>query len=332
MDLPQKNPYIELLAEILSLLFPYLFVFYLILYLLETIIPGFVTENFSLNLILVPTLVFGVLSAIFPTSEDENTETPIVKRTTPFDLIFTIALSIGAFFLIFYKFKIDNQLLKWAVSLLSSLLTLFLGLMLLYFPDDVEEEVKEEGVEAVGSNKRPFKISYNFKRLLLSRLKIPVPVALVILLVLVVFIPQNTAKILNRQSNPVSQTTPTPSPTPVANQLLPADPSIKIIVFNAGAEKGEATRIGNLFKQAGYTNVEATDSAKKIDNALIEFGESNSAQADLVEDILRGEYLTVDRSPLSTPSAEIRVSLGAQPKPIDFNPDYQNENLDFFFN
>jgi hypothetical protein len=323
---------LEFIAGILSILFSYSFVFYLILYLLETILPGFVTDNFSLNWILVPTLIFGVLSAIFPASEDEG-KAKEIKKTSLFDLIFTIALSIGSFFLIFYKFKIDNLTLKWAVSLLSSILTLFLGLMLLYFPDDL---VEEEEIEAVASSKNKIiKITFNLKRLFLSRFKIPVPIALVILIVLVIFIPQNTAKILHRSSTPITQiakSTDEPTDKPTEKPLPPADPSIKIIVSNAGAEKGEATRISNILKTTGYTSVEATDSAKNINDALIEFRDSDSAQADLVEDILKGEYLTVNRIPLATTSAEIRVSLGAQPKPVEDIDNYENENFDFFFN
>jgi len=325
---------LEFLADILSILFSYSFVFYLILYLLETIIPGFVTDNFPLNWVLIPTLIFGVLTAIFPIPESESaSERTADRQATKFDLLFTIALAIGSFFLIFFKFKIDNNALKWAVSLMSSLLTLFLGLMLLYFPDDIEEE--EPDVNAT----KIVKITYNFKRLFLSHFKIPVPVALVILIVLVIFIPQNTAKILRirQPADQLSAVVPTKADevTPTEKLLPLADPNIKIIVSNAGGEKGEAKRIANLFVSAGYTNVEATDSAKTLDNALIEFKDSDSAQADLVEDILRGEYLTVNRIPLAstaTTSAEIRVSLGTQPKPVDDTPNYQNENFDFFFN
>lgn len=325
---------LEFIAGILSIIFSYSFVFYLILYLLETILPGFVTDNFSLNWILTPTLFFGVLSAIFPAAEDES-KTKEIKKASLFDLIFTIVFSIGSFFLIFYKFKIDNLTLKWAVSLLSSILTLFLGLMLLYFPDDL---VEEEEIETVAASKNKIvKLTFNFKRLLLSRLKIPVPFALLILIVLVIFIPQNTAKILQRSN--ISQTVLTPTPTqlpispfPTEKPLPLADPNIKIIISNAGTEKGEASRIGNLFKQAGYNSVQATDSAKNINDALIEFRDVDSAQADLIEDILKGEYLTVNRTPIATDSAQINVYLGAQPQPVEDNPDYQNENFDFFFN
>ena len=148
------------------------------------------------------------------------------------------------------------------------------------------------------------------------------------LIILVIFIPKNNPKVLNLPTSTVNECVTAQKPT-----ILPVvDPSVKIVVFNAGAEKGEATRIGNLFKEAGYTNIQATDSAKKINDALIEFDESNSDQAGLIADILKGEYLTVNRSPMATPSAEIRVSLGAQPKPSSVNPDYKNENLDFILN
>lgn len=323
------SDYSEFIREILSLLFSYSLIFYLILYLFETIIPGFVTDNFSLNWILIPTLFFGVLSSIFPANKKRK-KVDETGKAAVLDLVFTIILSLGTFFLIFFKLKIDTLILRWTVSLISSLLTLSLGLMLLYFPDDSKNE---DRIEKQSLNK----FSFNYKKLFISHFQIPIPVALVILVVLVVFIPQNTTKIVKNIDKPSDNTSisiiTTPTPTAQITVALPtADPKLKIIISSAGAEDGDAKRISSLYKQAGYQKVEIVSSDKNIDNALIEFNDTNSSQADLVEDILKGEYLTVDRSPLATSSAEIKIFLGAQPQPIDGDPNSRNENFDFFFN
>jgi hypothetical protein len=119
--------------------------------------------------------------------------------------------------------------------------------------------------------------------------------------------------------------------TPPLRILPEPDPNIKIIVYNASAKTGEANRFVEIFKSAGYKQVEAKNYNENIENAQVQFPESESSQADLIESIIKNEYLTVTRAPLATTSAEIRVILGKQPPPASNEPKFENENLDFFF-
>lgn len=317
------------MREILSLIFSYSFILYLILFLMETIFPGFVSNNFSLNYILIPVFIFGALSAFFP--EDEKEEAP-KKAATKFDLILLVFLSIGSFLLLFFKFTIDNLILKLTVSILSSVLTFILGLILLYFPDKLEEGKEEEIVEGVSTN---LNWSRLVKRSFLSRIHIPVPLALLFVIITLIFIPKNTLKILNTPSicsesecEALIPNEAIPSPMVIVPE---ADPNIKIVVFNASSVTGEATRFAGIFRSAGYKDIEVQDYQETIEDVSIQFRESESAQADLIESIVKNEYLTVTREPLATTSAEIRVILGKQPLPVSDEPDFENENFDFFF-
>ena len=316
------------MREILSLVFSYSFILYLILFLLETIFPGFVSNNFSLNYILIPTFIFGALSAFFP--EDEKKEKP-KKAATKFDLILLIVLSIGSFFLLFFKFTMDNLILKLTVSILSSALTFILGFVLLYFPEELEDEKEEEIVEGI-----PIHLDWSriIKKSLVSRIRIPVPFALLFVIITLIFIPKNTLKILKTpRSCPESECEVLiPNEATSSPMVIPeADPNIKIVVFNASSVTGEATRFAGIFRSAGYKEVEAQDYQETIENVLIQFRESESTQANLIESIVKNEYLTVTREPLATTSAEIRVILGKQPPAVSDEPDFENENFDFFF-
>jgi hypothetical protein len=304
------------MSEILSLIFSYSFILYLILFLLETIFPGFVSNNFSLNYVLIPVLFFGVLSAIFPPAEEEDKQK---KPASKFDLIVLVVLSVGSFLLIFYKFKIDSLILKLTVSLLSSILTLVLGVLLLYFPDEQEgREVKEAEVNWALMIRRAFA----------SRLHIPVPLALLFVIITLIFIPKNTMKILHTPNAPSI----IKSPAAPAVTMPKADPNVHIFVYNAGAETGDAKRFSDIFRNNGFTNITTRDyPGSKIENARIQFRPSEASQAALIEDFLKNIYTSVTKTPYATDSADIRVLLGSYLSPQDTDTLMENENVDFFF-
>jgi hypothetical protein len=313
------------MREILSIIFSYSFVLYLVFFLLETIFPGFVSNNFSLNYILIPVFIFGVLSVIFPKPETEEKET---KPASKLDLIILVVLSVGSFFLIFYKFNIDNLILKLTVSLLSSVLTFMLGVILLYFPDGQDNETGKEPVEGESTYLAWLRI---IKRSFLSRIHIPVPIALLFVAITLIFIPKNMVKIIHTPTGSPGLPSEEGNVTPMVT-LPKADLKMKIIVYNGGAETGEAARFAGIFKEAGYVNVEALNYPLNTnENVFIQFKESDSAQADLIESILKSDYSVVDRWPLASTSAEIRVILGRKPIPETNEPDFENENFDFFF-
>lgn len=302
------------MRNILSSIFSYSLVIYLIFFLLETMFPGFVTNNFSLNYFLIPVLIFGAMSVAFPPIEEEKV---IEKPASKLDLVLIIALSIGSSFLIFYKFSIDNLVLKLVVSIISGLLTLLLGTMLIYFPDEagVEEDSEEMEIKNLLPSKQ---LNPRWQKVA------PVFAVAVLIIALIVFIPKFMIELKNA---PVAGPTPNPVVT-----LAKADPKIKVIVYNAGAESGEAARYSEIFKKKGYIDATAANyPVTTIENTLIQFKESDSAQADLIESILKNDYTTVNRWPLASTSAEIRVILGAKPLSEPNSADFGNENVDFFF-
>ena len=328
---PEESPRRELLAEISSLLFAYSLFFYLILFLLEIIFPGFVTDHFALNYLLIPTVVFGILSTIFPRGE------AVEKTTKPAsigDLALLIALTIGSFLLVYYKFEIDDLRMKIAVSGITSVLALTLSVVLMYLPDKPADETEDLSQGApVAINWVQFS-----KRVLLSRLRLPVPLAILVVVLSLIFIPRNTSQLLNsprRLPEPQDSTVTPQAETGAPSQIdLPdPDPNIKILVYNGGAEAGEAGRFADQFRKKGYREVEALDyEENNIDNAQIQFRESEAKQADLIEIMVRDAYSVVNRAPLATSSAEIRVILGKLPVPESEAPLFEDEDLEFFFN
>lgn len=213
----------------------------------------------------------------------------------------------------------DNFILKLTVSLLSSVLTLVLGVLLLYFPDE-QEGGKGKDVEVNWASM--------IKRSFASRLHIPVPLALLFVIITLIFIPKNIVKILHTPSGPSI----TKSPAAPAVTMPKADPSVHIFVYNAGAETGDAKRFSDIFRNNGFTNITTLDyPGGKIENAGIQFRPSEASQAALIEDFLKNIYSSVTKTPYATDSADIRVLLGSYLSPQDTDTLMENENVDFFF-
>lgn len=322
----------KIVAILLKQLFSFSLIFYLIIFLFERLFPGFVSDVFSLNWVLGGVLVFGVISAFLPEDEDQIEQENQNNKPVIFDYIFAVALGIIGAALIFWKVKLDNEYLHWLISVLSGLLIIFMGVIVLIAPDeDVEEET-------IVDNEVDWKYqikNLNFKKLLVSKIQLPASFVVIFILLTGLFIIQKPKTKLVVQD--ISSVVPTPSisetPTPTQKELPPVDPTLKIFVINGGAEKGEAKRISSIFTQKGYKNVEAKDSPKQdYKDTMIEFTAAESAQADIIEDVMKEQYFTVNRSPLATDSAQINVILGAQATPEDDSLPNPNENFDFFFN
>ncbi|MDP4010212.1 MAG: LytR C-terminal domain-containing protein [Candidatus Shapirobacteria bacterium] len=322
----------KIVIILLKQLFTFSLVFYLILFLLETLFPGFVSDVFSLNWVLGGVLILGIISAFLPEDEDQTEQDNQNNKPAIFDYVFAVALGIIGATLIFWKVKLDNEYLHWLISALSGLLIMFMGVIVLIMPDQDEEA--EIIVESEADWKYQIK-NLNFKKLLVSKIQLPVSFVVIFILLTSLFIIQKPkTKLVVQNINPV---TPIPNvsetPTPTQKELPPVDPALKIFVINGGAEKGEAKRIASIFTKKGYKNVEAKDSPKQdYKDTIIEFTAAESAQADIVEDVMMEQYFIVNRSPLATDSAQINVILGAQAMPEDDSLPNPDENFDFFFN
>ena len=116
--------------------------------------------------------------------------------------------------------------------------------------------------------------------------------------------------------------TPTPSvrviPTPIsliatqsATPTITAKIDLLVRVLNGGAEKGAAASISALLKANNFTNVIA-DNAERYDytGATIQYRKADQSLADKIESIIKKEYVSVSKVPVSTTTAEILLIVG----------------------
>lgn len=112
--------------------FVFFLLFYLILFILENLFPGFVSNNFDLNLILVPVFILGVASAFFPLPKQKK------KQNIKLDYLIIIGLAIITFIIIFSKTR-DLGSISIVIALISSLLVFCVSLLTLFSKDEKYE-------------------------------------------------------------------------------------------------------------------------------------------------------------------------------------------------
>ncbi|MBU1327513.1 hypothetical protein KKB64_02780 [Patescibacteria group bacterium] len=83
-------------------IFPYALLSYLILFLLENLFPDFVSNNFSLNWVLVAVLASGLLAAFAPEDKAERVEK---EHATSSDYLLTAGLGVLGAVIIFAKME-----------------------------------------------------------------------------------------------------------------------------------------------------------------------------------------------------------------------------------
>ena len=86
-------------------LFPFSLIFYLILLILETILPGFVSNNFDLNWVLGIVVFLGIIFVFLPSTSVETTADKEGMKIT--DYLILIFLGIVGGFLIFHQIQQD---------------------------------------------------------------------------------------------------------------------------------------------------------------------------------------------------------------------------------
>ena len=289
-------------------LFSFSLLFYLLTFLLDTIFPGFISNNFSLNWILLLVLLLGTITVFLP-------DTPTDNRTSLFDYACTITLSVVGALIIYWKINLPNQIFHLLLSGIIGIVILVLGLIPLSLTDPTETSTP------------------NFlKYLFTSKIKLPVSFIFVFIFVTGLIIanhPFVLPLVTKVESTSTVQSIIESELTPTVTVAPAIDPQLNIIVYNAGAPKGEAKRIADLLKNIGYQSVVAKDSSQKISNLTLEFNADQSPQADLIEEALNGEYYTINRAPLSTDSAQINIFLGSQLQPQNDQNISPNEDLNF---
>jgi len=117
------------MRRLLADIFSWSLVLYLILFLLENIFPRLISDIISLNYLLIPVLMFGVASSVFPSTEIIEDHSSLRSN-----IILSAVLSLVGGGLIYYKIDL-TPLLRIGISLLSTLLILLMSLLVV-LPED----------------------------------------------------------------------------------------------------------------------------------------------------------------------------------------------------
>lgn len=126
----------HIFSETKRKIFNYLFQISLVLYLGLLLLKEFINISFNINYLLIPTIVLGAITAIFPyEKKDEN----VLMKTS--DKILVITLGLVGGFLIFIKTK-NLGWLSYVISTISGLLITLLG-FLVYSDDDQKEKISD---------------------------------------------------------------------------------------------------------------------------------------------------------------------------------------------
>lgn len=119
--------------QLLTQLFSYSLVLYLGLFLLENIFPGFVSEVFSVNFLLLPVLVLGVATAIWPLPEELES---VVSAPKASDFWLALGLSLLGGWLIYSKIDLAWPL-RQLIAGLSGLLILLMSVLVI-LPEEAD--------------------------------------------------------------------------------------------------------------------------------------------------------------------------------------------------
>src|SRR3990167_2477337 len=131
--LDKIKPFFILIRDI----FPYGLLIYLIFFLLEVLLPGFVSNNFDLNYLLIIVLILAVLSIFAPPIEQK--EEPPQKS----DRNLIVIVSVLSFLVLSIRTR-DMGLSGLVISLVGSLIVAGMSVILIYFPEEEEDQSREE--------------------------------------------------------------------------------------------------------------------------------------------------------------------------------------------
>lgn len=292
------RPFFILIREI----FPYALLLYLFFFLLEVLLPGFVSNNFDLNYLLVAVLILGFFSVFAP---------PIEKKEEPpqkSDRNLIVILTILSFLVLFFRTK-DMGLSGLVISLVGSLLVAGMSVILIYFPDDDEEEPVDEIKTENFAVSQPIKLP-RFNVLTYLRPGI----ALLIMIILVFF----AYKQINRKDVETKQVSPTPTVTIVPlieEEIMEPDretlQKVSIEILNGSSKVGSASAVGKFLIEKGFKVTKTADADRgDYQNLLIRFRPEEYEIVRYLVDIIQGIYPSIVREPLSTDSARVIMILG----------------------
>lgn len=283
-------------------LFPYALLIYLIFFLLEVLFPGFVSNNFELNNLLVAVMILAFFSVFAPAIEKE--EEPPQKS----DRNLIVILTILSFLVLLFRTR-DMGLPGLVIALVGSLLVAGMSVMIIYFPDKDEEELGDE------IKTENLVVSQHIKLRRFNGLPYLKPSMALIIIIIIVFF---AFKQFNRKDISTKQQVPTPTVSPTIDEfeeiVVPDEKTVRkvsIEVLNGSLKTGSASAMVKFLKEKGF-NVTKTGDADRSDyqNLLIRFRPEEYGVVRYLVDIIQGIYPNVVREPLSTGSAKVIMILG----------------------
>jgi hypothetical protein len=292
------------ILETIRDIFPYALLIYLLFFLLEVLLPGFVSNNFDLNYLLVAVIILGFFSVFAPPIEK------IEELPQKSDRNLIIILSILSFLVLLFRTK-DMGMSGLIIAIVGSLLTAGMSAMIIYFPDEDEEEPVDEIKTENFAVSQPIKLP-RFNALTYLRPGI----ALIIMIIIVFF----AYRQINKKTVNTNQKVPSPTPTvaPIVEEveeiIKPDEETLQKVSFevlNGSLKVGSASAMAEFLKEKGF-NVARTGDADRSDyqNLLIRFRPEEYEIVKYLINIVQGIYPSIVREPLSTDSAKVIMILG----------------------
>jgi hypothetical protein len=296
------------IVDFSALLFPYLLIFYLVLFLLEYLFPGFVSNTFDLNYLLIPIIISGFFSAFAPEKKQE------AAPATKSDYALIVSLNIIAFMVLFYK-TADQGTSGIIISLAGAVLIGFMSVIILKPDIEPEEEKEEEKIYAPATSNKAVSI-YKRKYLVSGSL------LLGIIAVLAVFFgPQLFTATENDKIS--KQPAITQKPIPTIEQHFFYDElnsasfdtesidKTPIIIMNAGVSSASLSATVRLLQKNNFivNKIIPTD-GQSSGSAVVRFGPEDLDTAMYLIKTLEVYYPDIDTAPLPTDDKIIMVVLG----------------------
>ncbi len=302
-------------------LFPYALIFYLVLFLLENLLPGFVSNTFNLNWVLITVLGLGFVAAFAP---DDDTQD--LKPTVPTRNDYAIIAGLGVVGAVLMYFKLDaTLLLRLITAAVVFALIMYMGVVILKGDEEETDEYQETKIDRMPQRDVDMLVSVrrNLKHLLLLRVRIPVVYLLLVVIALAIFIPKNIL-LLSRSIRSVPAENNKTATASAQIEQLPffwddmnnvnylAISGVPIAILNGGADEGSAASYSAELRDRGFTNI-TTGNADKYDytNAQIRFRIENKPEENVIKQVLQEKYPEILELPADASQSGIIVILGA---------------------